>query len=126
MTMSLTVFTKFLYMICLFHFLQDIPVPCCQGHPMVETGMQFLSKFCRLSINLIGNWLHDKSRSAYAEAFSGGQSLWRRTRRKHMKLRDSRTVLGLRTRALRPTQVREVWGETPLTYSTVGRLLMTL
>ncbi len=31
-----------------------------QGHPMVETGMQFLSKFilsldCRLSINLTGN-----------------------------------------------------------------------
>jgi hypothetical protein len=38
-----------------------------QGHPMVETGMQFLSKFIlsldfRLSINLIENWLHDKSR----------------------------------------------------------------
>ncbi len=45
-----------------------------QGHPMVETGMQFLSKFILsldfgLSINLIENWLHDKSRSAYAESF---------------------------------------------------------
>ena len=43
-----------------------------RGHPIVETGMQLLSKFIlsldfRLSINLIENCLHDKSRSAYAD-----------------------------------------------------------
>ncbi len=74
----LTVFIKFLYMICLLHFSSRYICPCCIGHPMVETGMQFLSNlFYHWTVGYQLTWLRmDCMIKAVAPMLKFGVSIW--------------------------------------------------